>query len=89
MESVLNITFNSRVLTPITINNPSYIPNFGEIVEIKAEDYLTDEEEINSLNEYAENGVWLVGFKTITYKKDLVDVLILLEEEEHFKINHS
>jgi hypothetical protein len=88
MELVLNITFNSRVRTSIRINNSTYIPNYGEIVDIKAEDFLTNAEEISSLNKYAENGVWLVGFKTVTYKKDMVDVLIVLEEEEHFKVNH-
>lgn len=82
MELVLNITFNSRVQTSIRINNPSYIPNFGEIVDNKDEDFLTNAEEISSLNEFADNGVWQVGFKTVTYKKDMVDVLIVLEEED-------
>jgi len=89
MKLILKIAFDSRTRTQFDIENPPHIPDIGDIVNIKLEDYLTDVDDIKKLNEYSENGIWKAGFKTITYEKDTVIVLIVLEEEENFKKNRE
>jgi hypothetical protein len=84
MKLILTIAFNSLVTAKINIENPSYVPDIGDIVDIVPEDYLSDKNDINTLREYAANDIWRVGFKTITYEKDKVSVLVVLEEEKHF-----
>jgi hypothetical protein len=89
MKLTLVITFDSKVKGQIKIENPPHIPDFGDIVQIDPDDFLKDPEDIKSYKEYGEYGVWLVGFKTTTFEKDSVRVLIVLEEEENFKVNHK
>ena len=89
MKSILIIAFDSIVKAQIKIESPSHIPDFGDIVHIDPDDFLSDPEDIKSLKAYYEYGILLVGFKTITYEKDSVRILIVLEEEAHFKENHK
>ena len=88
MNLNLRIAFDSEIRSQINISNPPHIPDFGDIVGLKPEDFLTDIEDINKAIAYAENCIWYVGLKTITYEKDMVEILIVLEEEEHFKVNY-
>jgi hypothetical protein len=85
MNLELKIAFDSEVSNQFTINNPPYVPTIGEIVDIVPEDFTDNAEDIRKLNEYSENDIWLVGFKSIKYYKDRVRVLIVLEKEEDFK----
>jgi len=89
MKLKLIIAFDSRVKAQIKIENPPYIPDFGEIVNIDPDDFLTDVEDLKNIKGYNEYGAWFVGFKTATYEEGSVRILIVLEEEENFKKNHK
>jgi hypothetical protein len=91
MKLVLDIAFDSKVSTDvrIKIENPPYVPSFGEIVNFEAADFLVNVEDVQSMKEYTEYGIWKVGFKSVTYKKDLTEVFIILEEDGVFNANHK
>ncbi|HEY4787337.1 MAG TPA: hypothetical protein VIH57_14860 [Bacteroidales bacterium] len=85
MNLILTIAFNSLITSQVKIENPPHIPDIGDIVEIIPEDYFSNENEIKILREYGDGDIWKVGFKTITYEKDKVSVLTVLEERKHFE----
>jgi hypothetical protein len=85
MNLILTIAFNSLISSEIKIENPPYVPDIGDIVDIVPEDYLSDPDDIKTLREYDDNDIWKVGFKTVTYKKDKVSVVIVLFEPKHFE----
>lgn len=80
MKLVLKIAFDTITNKEIFIDNPSYIPLLGELVNITPEDFMDDTKDIEALNYYSERGIWKAGFKTVTYTKDTTTVLIVLEE---------
>lgn len=80
MNLILKIAFNSLTDMQVTIENPSYVPALGEIVDLKPEDYFPILPDMDIMKEYAEKGVWKVGFKTVHYQKEATTVLIVLEE---------
>jgi hypothetical protein len=80
MKLVLKIAFDTITNKEIFIENPSYIPLLGELVNITPDDFLDDKKEIEALQLYSERGIWKAGFKTVTYTKDITTVLIVLEE---------
>lgn len=87
MNLILTIGFNSLITSQVKIENPPYVPDIGDIVDFIPKDYLINEEDVKILTEFLENDVLYVGFKTITYEKDCTSILIVLEEEKHFKEN--
>lgn len=81
MKLILRIVFNSLTNKEIFIENPSYIPALGEIVNFNPEDFFEDTNEIETLRQYSEKGIWKASYKTVNYTKETVTVLIALEEE--------
>lgn len=84
MDLLLHLVYEEPVHCEFKILNHSYVPNFGEIVEFKPRDFL----KINAAIESFENFMWVVGLKSIKYKKERVEILLVLEEEKNFKENH-
>lgn len=84
MNLILKIAFNSQTNTLVSIKNPQYIPELGEIVHIEPEDYFINPTDIKIIKSYAEKGTWRVGVKTVYFREKVTTVLIILEEDEHY-----
>jgi hypothetical protein len=80
MPVTLKIAFNSITHSEVIIENPEYVPVLGDIVDIKAEDFIQDQKVIEQLALYSETGIWKVGLKMVNYSKRKTMVTIVLEE---------
>jgi hypothetical protein len=85
MEITLSVIFNSLVKERFEIKNPPVLPNEGDTVSFKWEDYLNDQENIRKLREYELNSKFLrANIITKRYSKEGVEVVIFLFEESDY-----
>jgi hypothetical protein len=85
MKTILSIGFNSRLQsTYFDIENPSVIPNEGEVFDCNWQDYISDEKALLALEEYSETGIWMTNIVSVYFSKEKTVVHISLMEEEHY-----
>jgi hypothetical protein len=84
MEITLRVVFNSLVKERFEIKNPPVLPNEGDTITFKWEDYLNDQENIQKLREYEYNRMFRAKIITKRYSKDGIEVVILLFEESDY-----
>ncbi len=84
MDVILSVGFNSQIREYFQIKNPAILPLQGEVFNCTWSDFLTDENILELLDDYDENGCWLVDVVSKDFSKDKITYNISLMEEEHY-----
>ncbi len=85
MDVYMTVHFNSLINESFTIKNPPVIPITGDHLDFDFKEFIKDEKELQKLDEYKQNYIFLAEMLTKRYNKDHVEVIVVLFEEQHFK----
>jgi hypothetical protein len=84
MDLTLRIEFD-LVIQGFDIHNPPMIPCEGEVISFRWEDFITNADDLNTLNAYCEHNFFRVNILRREYTKDHAEVIVVLFEEEHYE----
>lgn len=73
----------------IIFENPSYIPQTGDVIDFQIEDFFDDEQVVAQYERVRDSGLICAEKLYTRYKKDEMEIVILLYAEEKFQLNSS
>ena len=87
MDLELNFEFNDDGIVGFKIFNPPSIPNQGEVISVRWEDFITDSRSLEIINEIEANDVFRADIFTRRYTKSCVYVrLIAYREKDYYEV---
>lgn len=84
MKTILRISFDSITQETFELQDPPVIPVEGDILDFTWADFIADKNELEKLELFSEDNIWIANIACKTYSKTHAVVYVVLFEEESY-----